>query len=189
VEILKDKRGAYRRVTVEHPVLDTEPLVRLHGKLTGLTGFRAKDSSDLHLTLFHFGLPQTLYREFKALNPQLKAHDFWVHWWRLLGSTGEVLPRQFKLESDRLALFGSPDRPAISLEFKAPGWLTEARRLVEVQWQQFLQACGVTRFKTDKPFRPHVALGRAAPMSKLPRFEPVEVSFGPSRLRNVRVVK
>lgn len=185
--ITKDSRGAYKPVTVEHEVINTPDLVNLQEFLKRqLSGFRPNSRTDLHFTLFHFGKPQEIYQELKAKNTALKAHDFWQNFWGMLADSAELVNHPFALSGYKLGLFGNHESPTLALELKATKKILASRIEAEHIWRDFLATCGLDReYKTAKPFRPHVSLGRLGAPAELPAIEPVMVKFTPSHLRNV----
>lgn len=186
--IAKDSRGAYSRVTIEHEVINKSDLFQLQELLKNqLSGFRPKSRSDLHFTLFHFGKPQEIYQELKAKNPALKAHDFWQYFWGMLADSAELVNQPFVLSGRTLGLFGNHQKPTVALELKVTKRILASRIEAEHIWRDFLGNCGLDReYKSAKPFRPHVSLGRLPALARLPSIEPLGVKFTPSHLRNVK---
>lgn len=188
-QVKTDRTGAYRRVTVESILVDIEPVVEFQRQLDAkLNGFSRQPQDDLHLTLFHFGKPQQLYREFKAANSKLQNRHFWTCFNELLTSSANVLDRPFELQAETLKPFGTPSDPVVALTFSASPQLVVARRELDGYWREFLECCGMSRqAKADRPFRPHLSVGRLKHSAQFPDLKPElgSLRFSVSQLRNV----
>lgn len=189
LQVKTDRTGAYRRVTAQSLLLDIEPVAQLQQQLDGkLAGFSKQPQDDLHLTLFHFGKPQQLYREFKAANPKLQNRHFWTCFDELLSSSATVLDRPFELQAETLEPFGTPSDPVVALTFSASPQLVVARRELDGYWREFLECCGMSRqAKAERPYRPHLSLGRLKHSAQFPDLKPElnTLRFTASELRNV----
>jgi 2'-5' RNA ligase len=181
------------RVTVECRLAEPAQLFELQDQLSGLlTSFRPKSRQDLHLTVFHFGVPDEIYRQLKAVNRPLSRDQFDQAFQVLLAACDGIIVDPFILTDASLVSLGHPRQPVVALEFEPPDWLVEKHRQIASWWLECLQACDISQeLKSDRPFRPHVSLGRLQDHQQLPvlAVKDLWVRFEPSRLRNVEKIK
>jgi 2'-5' RNA ligase len=201
LEIMTEN-GALKRVTVEHRVADVPAITALQQEASGQIGtFRSKPADDLHMTLYHFGKPESLWVEIQESGSKVTFEEFLNGFIKLLEVCEHVVPEPFSLQVESLAQFGSPQNPTLVLKLDMPGWLKERRRVIGERVEQLLRDCGVEAPETfmdqspnlhhelDEHYKPHVSLGRMSNKDPLPELsiEAIQVQLGPSHLRNVRV--
>lgn len=199
---IQTENGNLMRVAVEHGILNPEPLYALQSKLsTALPEIKLKDRPNLHMTLFHFGLPNVLFEDMRRFNAKLGYEIFYSNFLALLKDTANVIGKPFSLQAMMLAKFGNPDEPVVVVELESPAWLEQKRQAVRARFEVFFTDCGIKDtdkfedtvsyldFQLERSHKPHVSLGKLPVDLPLPSIDVsgLTVQLSPSRLRNVAV--
>ncbi len=171
IAIAKDNEGRMKRVYLEHPVLTPEPLVQLQLDLAQRLPFKQAPLDDLHLTLFHYGKPESLYGEIAYANSGLSFEEFMDRFYDMLEHNLQLKAGNIPVTGQELDLFGDATKPVIVVKLRKQKELLELRSKVLARFNQFLTQCDiqdVTAFMQESPnltyqlegnYNPHFSIG------------------------------
>ena len=195
----QDEDGQLARVYVKHAVLDPHELVELQEHLLGATFECTIPADSLHMTLFHFGKPESLYSEILQENPGLDWDTFIELFSILMLIALEQEKRPIRVRGDVLSVFEDKGMFYVVLKLYKTDELMKLRQPVLVAIHSFLSACGVNktevfmrksenlRYQLNYPYTPHITLGINSHAVNLPDIDvsDIVVSLGEQEIVSV----
>lgn len=199
MEIERDSKGRHKRVVVQLRPLEIERIVEIQNFVKNeYPGFKPYEDFKLHLTVFHFGIPEELFNELKTQNANLINYEAFYK--RLIELFERMdlpsLNSKLLLKGSLLGLFSVknlkflPKNPTIALKLEKSKTLSILHKIIKERVDDWLVELGISNpdefYKKSKNFRkdyvPHLTLGRVRlsqeEAKKLPqKIEPVELNF------------
>lgn len=168
VRIETDANGKMKRVYIEHDILIPQPLLNLQQALVQDIVFKPVIASDFHVTLFHYGKPESIYADVTKANPEMAFDIFMARFSTMLHDTNRIKGDPMQTTGDSLDIFGD-SFPVLVMKLKVPPQLTDLHGEVLARFQQFLAECniqdieefmmGSNNLKYQLNYNPHVSLG------------------------------
>lgn len=200
LEIAKDATGSRKRVYWEHPVFTTQPLVELQKAIAcDIPSFKPSLLDDLHLTLFHYGKPQSLHQELVDNGQSLNLDEFMKYFIRILVKNSHFKKSNISVAVEGLDIFGDENKPVVVVRLIPPHDLLKLRRRLLVNFCEFLDGCGVKdvekfmmgsenlKYQTQSSYKPHFTLGSLQTIQQVPDIncQGTSILIGPPQLANV----
>ena len=208
MDIVKDEKNLHKRVVIQIEPLDKSKIVKLQETISPkFEGFESYNYKDIHMTLFHFGKPQDLYKDIVSNSKQnINYNDFISTFIKLLEQLSYLIGSfEIELNAGKISLF---DYPAdTSKKFRIVLLFEESKRLKSIRQEfidkinHWLLTCSIKEYKTfykNSPnfrynsledFSPHVTLGRVFGRDMPDKFdaetEQISVPFGNLNFLNV----
>lgn len=163
----RDDRDRLKHVYLKHSVLTPEPILQLQHDIARTSHGELVAADKLHLTLFYFGRPDSLYQEITARHGPIAFEDFMRLFQDFLCSLS--LPQQkFSVDVHDIALFGTDDVRAMVLRLKKDPALLALRQTIVSSFHEFLNDCLIEdiptfmkgsrnlQFQLEDTYNPHI---------------------------------
>ncbi len=168
----KNETGTFQRVWIEQKINNIEDILNVQRKVSEKqSAFIPYELEKIHLTVFHFGIPTDLYKEFKVFQPELTLDEFLDRLGSMLMNFAELIPDSMESEILGLDLFGGRVNPKLGLVLERNKLMEEYRNKIIVGLvgflhelgsanpEEFLQKSRNLRYSLNKKFVPHITLG------------------------------
>lgn len=151
-------------------VLNSECIILLQKKLLEHFSYTIIPQEELHLTIFHFGKPNSLYQDVIKFVPNLKFDDF-LSQFREFQSSLKMPHTKIKLNATNLDIFGKSDSPILVIRLEKSDQLRALRMIIFNQFEDFTQNLGIKntrefmcqsedlKYQLDEKYTPHVSIG------------------------------
>ncbi|MBP9797659.1 2'-5' RNA ligase family protein [Candidatus Woesebacteria bacterium] len=163
----RDDRDRMMPLYVKHSILTPEPILQLQHDIARSSHSQLVPVDELHLTLFYFGRPDSLYQDVVSQHGPIEFEDFMKLLQEFLSSL--TLPTQnFSADVHDLALFGTDDVKAMVLRLKKNPQLLALRQLIISRFHEFLNDCLIEdiptfmrgsrnlEFQLEDTYNPHI---------------------------------
>src|SRR4029079_4686901 len=114
-----------KRLYISSKIKNIQDITRLQETVNQAFPIDFTDVSALHVTLFHYGVPEELYTEVLAINPELAFEEFLAALRiavspLLLEKTKDltIFGREILLSSEHLDMFGDEKEPVVVLRLE-----------------------------------------------------------------------
>ena len=185
-----------KRIYLQSQVITPDPIIYLQQDLA-LNKIEPIPTSDLHLTLFHFGKPNELFDEIALRNPDIHPDLFAEELSRLLKS---ALAEKEEIEAagKELGLFEKRSESVIVLRLQQSEKIREFRGEFLDRFEEFLGACGIRdissymqsspnlKYQSQEIFDPHITIGFPSENIILPNIDVsgINLVLGSPKLAN-----
>lgn len=153
----------------------------------------------IHLTIFHFGVPRELYREFSLENPGLNKDEFYKILNEIFESVKDLVVEDTALSVEGFDFMGNRRNPKLAIITEAPKFLEATRSrvmtaLLDLMHQinikdpdSFIKGSSNLRYSFNRDYIPHVTLGEKGNSGVFNLFEMPfnRLEFFPSSISNL----
>jgi 2'-5' RNA ligase len=187
----------FKRIWIEQKVADATLLVEIQTLLSERNpGFVPYEKDKLHLTVFHFGVPEDLYTDLKRHSPSLDHEHFIKSLDEMLSDLCGLIPTEIAIRSLGLDLLGYRRKPKVALIMENNEELDKYRNIVLTSLIGLMNDLDISNpekvfdqsknlsYSSKKDFIPHITLGMFEKKETLeiPEFENILVNLMPSQV-------
>lgn len=165
-----------KRLYVSSKIKNILLIEKLQEKVNTVCPLKLIPTELLHVTIFHYGIPEKLYEEVRILNPALSFEAFLAALHVAVTPLSLEKAREFTilgheilLASDGLDIFGDAKSPVVVLRLEKSKELTAFWQSLLLQAESFLLNCGIAdtnsffeasaNLKYSYNYNPHITLG------------------------------
>lgn len=165
---LNNKEG--KPVYVSFDCSNKDYIIQLQKKLLEHFSYTPIPKNQLHLTVFHFGKPESLLNEVSRHVPNLYQDHFKPKFIKFQNSL--VLPQtEIELTPRSLDVFGKPKSPILVIRYEKTEKLISLRKKIFENFCEFLKELGVKnvydfmsqsenlKYQIEENYKPHISIG------------------------------